>query len=180
MSRHSYPSKVLLADYLRSASGVFLPVALMIFTELLPLVFYAMAAVAILFAVYGLRTAWRQGTVLTVDGDGVRQEGPLGGLLDREIRWSEMRDIRLRYFSTRRDRRGGWMQLILRGGEIGSRGAIHMDSNLPGFDDVVRQAHAAARERGLAIDPTTASNLSSLGLDTDGVAAAAADAKSSS
>jgi len=162
MSRHRYPMNALLADYLRSAFGVFLPIALMLFTELLPLVFYCMAALALLFAIYGLRTAWRQGTVLTVDGDGVRQEGPLRGLLDREIRWSELRDIRLRYYSTQRDRSKGWMQLILRG--MGNRVVIRMDSQLTGFDDIIRQAQAAARDRGLAIDPTTATNLSSLGL----------------
>ncbi len=173
MSRHRYPISALLADYVRSAFGVFLPIALMLFTELLPLVFYAMAALALLFAIYGLRTAWRQGTALTVDTDGVRQEGPLRGLLDCGIPWSELRDIRLRYYSTRRDRREGWMQLILRGME--NRAVIRMDSQLPGFDDIVRQAHAASRDHGLTIDPTTATNLSSLGVDAADRTAAAAD-----
>ncbi len=170
MSLHRYPINALLADYLRSALGVFLPIALMLFTELLPLVFYVMAVLALLFAIYGLRAIWRQGTVWTVDGDGVRQEGPLRGLLDREIRWSEMRDIRLRYYSTRRDRSDGWMQLILRG--TGNRAVIRMDSQLTGFADVIRQAHDAARYHGLAIDPTTATNLSSFGLGADNLMAA--------
>ncbi len=172
MSSHQYPTKALSADYFRSALGVFVPLALIFFTELLPLVFYFMAALALLFAIYGLRTALRQGTVLTVDDNGVRQEGPLGGLLDRAINWSDLRDIRLRYYSTRRDHSGGWMQLIL----SGAAGRIRMDSNLPGFDDIVRRACAEARERRLTTDPATAANLSSLGLSA-GDGAAAAEAK---
>lgn len=169
MSSHQYSSKALAADYFRSALGVFAPLALIFFTELLPLVFYFMAALALLFGMYGLRTAWRQGTVLTVDGNGVRQEGPLGGLLDRAVDWSDLRDIRLRYYSTRRDRSAGWMQLIVRG----TAGRIRMDSNLPGFEDIVRQACAEARERRLTTDPATAANLSSLGLSAgDGAAEA--------
>lgn len=175
MSLHRYPPKSLAADYLRSAIGVLLPIALMLFTELIPSIFYIMAVLACLFAAYGLRTAWRQGTVLTVDDNGIRQEGPLGGILDREIRWSEMRDFRVRYYSTQRDRKGGWMQLILRGENGG--GQIRMDSNLPGFEEVVRRAHAAALQRGLALDPTTTANLASLGIGKADSGPAAADSK---
>jgi hypothetical protein len=175
MSRHRYPINALLADYVRSALGVLLPIALMLFTDLLPLVSYSMTALAMLFAIYGFRTAWRQGAVITVDRDGVRQEGPLRGLLDRGIRWSELRDIQLRYYSTQRDRRKGWMQLILR--SMGTHGVIRMDSQLPGFGDIVRQAHAAARDHDLIINPTTAANLLSLGVVTADPATATAVTK---
>jgi hypothetical protein len=179
--KYRYPQKALVADYLRASIGVFLPVALMLFTDLLPLVFYIMAALVVLFGFYGLRTIWRQGTVLVVDDDGVRQEGPLGGLLDRRIGWSEMCDFRLRYYSTRRDGSDGWMNLVLRGpkrspyrfGAAGG-GRIRLDSNLPGFDDVVARTHAAAVTHGLEIDRTSATNLASLGFGTDEERAAAA------
>ncbi len=194
MKSYRYPVKALAADYVRSAIGVLLPAALMLFTDLVAFIFYSMAALVLLFAGYGLRTAWRHGTVLTVDEDGIRQEGPMGGFLDREIRWSEMRDFRLRYYSTQRDRKGGWMQLILRGtatrapvkhaaanpGGSANGGVIRMDSILPGFDDIVRQAHDAARRHGLAIDANTATNLSSLGLGTGDPGQANTNAKSPS
>jgi hypothetical protein len=114
--------------------------------------------------------------------------------LDREIGWSEMQDFRLRYYSTQRDRKEGWMQLILRGmasrapgqhevanpGGPANGGVIRMDSILPGFDDIVRQAHDAARRHGLAIDATTATNLSSLDLGTGDTGQANTNAKSPS
>lgn len=166
MNAYRYPLKEHVADYVRAGLGFFVPVALILFADLAPVIFYIMAALALLFGVYGLRTALRQATIILVDGDGMRQEGPLGGLFDRDIRWAEMREFRLRYYSTRRDREGGWMQLVLRG----RRGPIRLDSNLPGFDDIVERVHDAARNRGLTIDPTSASNLDTMGLG-DGDAA---------
>ena len=188
MSIQRYPRKALLADYLRAAMGVLVPLALMIFTDLLPVVFYILLALALLFGIYGLRAALRQATVIIVDGDGVRQKGPLWGFFDRDIRWSDMRDFRLRYYSTRRDGKEGWMQLILRGagGRNGSGdlegspargGAIRMDSSLPGFEDIVRQAHAMSLEHGLVTDPTTANNLSASGLGADDQPPSSMDAK---
>ena len=166
MNSYRYPIGTLVADYLRAAAGVFLPLALMIFTELLPLFFYIMCALVLLFAFYGLRTIRRQSTVIIVDGDGIRQEGPLGGVFDRSGRWSEVADFHLRYYSTRRDGKEGWMQLVLRGAGKGS--AIRMDSHLPGFDDIVAKVYAAAQQRGLSMEPATAANLAHLGLGEDG------------
>jgi len=173
MNIHRYPVKELVSDYIRAGLGVFIPIALMLFTGLLPLVFYIMAALAVLFGSYGLRTALRQATVLIVDDHGVRQEGPLGAIFDRKVSWARMRDFRLRYYSTRRDGAEGWMQLILR--DRDGRGAIRMDSHLPGFDDIAQRVSQAAQDNGLALDPTSANNLASLGLGDGKVAQAPAD-----
>jgi hypothetical protein len=76
-----------------------------------------------------------------------------------------MRDFRLRYYSTRRDGKGGWMQLLLRCRDgSDSRGPIRIDSILSDFEEIVHQVHDSALERGLSIDPTSATNLASLGI----------------
>ena len=137
----------------------------MLFTDLATLVFYVLAGLALLFGIYGLRTALRQATVLSVDGNGLRQEGPLGAIFDRYLRWADMRELRLRYFSTRRDHKQGWMQLILRAADDStSHGPIRLDSDLHGFDDIVRMAYDVSERRGLPVDPTSASNLAAMGL----------------
>ncbi len=165
MSEYRYPVKELVSDYIRAGSGVFVPLGLILFTDLLPLVTYIMIALILLFGIYGLRTMLRQATVITIDDVGVRQEGPLGAIYDRRIRWADMRDFRLRYFSTRRDGKDGWMQLHLRCRDgSDSRGPIRMDSNLPGFEDIVHRVYDAALEGGLSIDPASAANLASLGM----------------
>ncbi|MBT7757246.1 MAG: hypothetical protein HN732_07950, partial [Rhodospirillaceae bacterium] len=78
MNIYRYPVKALIFDYIRSGLGVLVPIALMLFTDLLPVVFYILAGLVLLFGIYGVRTALRQATLLSVDGNGVRQEGPLG------------------------------------------------------------------------------------------------------
>ena len=165
MNSYRYPLKELVPDYLRAGFGFFVPVGLMLFTDLAPLVFYVLAGLALLFGIYGLRTALRQATVLSVDGNGLRQEGPLGAVFDRYLCWADMRDFRLRYFSTRRDHKQGWMQLILRAADDStSHGPIRLDSDLHGFDDIVRMAYDVSERRGLPVDPTSASNLAAMGL----------------
>ena len=165
MNSYRYPLKELVPDYLRAGFGFFVPVGLMLFTDLATLVFYVLAGLALLFGIYGLRTALRQATVLSVDGNGLRQEGPLGAVFDRYLCWADMRDLRLRYFSTRRDHKQGWMQLILRAADDStSHGPIRLDSDLHGFDDIVRMAYDVSERRGLPVDPTSASNLAAMGL----------------
>jgi hypothetical protein len=68
--------------------------------------------------------------------------------------------MRLAYYSTRRDRRSGWMQL-----ELGAGGArVRLDSRIEGFDQVVRHAAAVAAAHGLALNEATFANLEALGI----------------
>ena len=69
--------------------------------------------------------------------------------------------MKLSYFSTKRDRSGGWMQLVV--GSAGGR-AVKVDSSLDGFYDIVERAARAAESRGLELSRTTRSNLRSMGI----------------
>ena len=71
---------------------------------------------------------------------GVSAAGPLGAA----IRWVGSTRIKLAYYSTRRDRRDGWMQLELRAGS--SR--IRLDSRIDGFAQLVGRAAQAAAACG--------------------------------
>ena len=82
------------------------------------------------------------------------------GLVERTIAWAELDRLRLAYFSTRRDRKSGWMQLELAGG--GAR--LSLDSRIAGFGEVVRRAADAAAERHLQVSEATAANLEALGV----------------
>jgi hypothetical protein len=68
--------------------------------------------------------------------------------------------MKLAYYSTRRDRKSGWMQLQLGAG----RARMSLDSRLDGFEQVARQAADIASERGLALSDATAANLQALGI----------------
>src|SRR5258705_8585212 len=120
---------------------------------------WVLAAAAALFLVYFGRTLCRQLTHIELDEDGIRVRGPAVGLLSAAIRWDDLRSLRLDYYSTRRDREGGWMQLRLRDAQH----TIRIDSELDGFVGLARAASAEALRRGLSLDENTQSNLRALG-----------------
>jgi hypothetical protein len=82
------------------------------------------------------------------------------GLRRRAIAWAELDRLKLAYYSTRRDRRAGWMQLELAGGSA----RVTLDSRIDGFDLLVRRAAEAAAVRGIALSEATVANLDSLGV----------------
>ncbi|HEV7371864.1 hypothetical protein [Arenibaculum sp.] len=153
-----YPKGPLLADYARSGGGLVLTAGPLLAVDVAVWAGVALGTAALLFALFGLRTAQRHATVVELDEDGVRARGPLGG----RVSWSELRSVRLTYYSTRRDRREGWMHMTLRGG-----GTVKLESSLDGFDLIAERAAAAARARRLPLGEATVQNFAALGIDAD-------------
>lgn len=153
---HRYRTAELVGDYGRGAAGLVLTALPLVAVPMHPAVAIAFAAAALLFAAFLARTAIRHHTVYRLDVAGLTAEGPLG---TRRIAWDALTAFRLRYFSTRRDRKHGWMQLRLRAGAR----RLTLESALDDFAAVVAAAHEAALARDLAIDDATETNLLSLG-----------------
>lgn len=156
MSRHRYRGRTLAADYTRAVVGLGTTGGLAAFANALPIWTYILAGLALMFLAYGVRTAFRQFTVVECSETGLAA----GGLRPISIAWKDMRDVRLRYFSTRRDRSAGWLQLTV----AGPRGAIRLDSSLEGFAAVARRAIGEAEARGLTLGPDTLANAQALEL----------------
>ncbi len=153
-----YPLGALAADYAGSAVGLACSAAPLAFVELAAPVAWLMAAAAALFLVYFARTVCRQFTRIELDETGIRARGRPCLPSGTAIRWADLCALRLDYFSTRRDREGGWMQLKLADG----RRTLRIDSALEGFVEVaLRSANEAARLE-LALEPSTVSNLQAL------------------
>ena len=152
-TRHAYPKTSLILDYLRGSAGfVFLGVALAFPMHPAMLALFALAAALLLS--FGLRTVVRQMSRVAVGPETIAIEGPL----PRAIRWSDLKQLRLRYFSTRRDRKHGWMELQLRG----SNTKLAIESQIEGFETIVERAARAAG--GLPIDEASLVNLAALGI----------------
>ncbi len=154
MSRHRYRGGALAADYARAAVGLGATGGIAAFANALPIWTYVLSGLALMFLAYGVRTAIRQLTVVECSETGLAAAGPR----PISIAWKDMRDVRLRYFSTRRDRSGGWLQLTV----AGQRGAIRIDSSLEDFPGVARRAIRAAAANGLPLGPDTAANAQAL------------------
>jgi len=78
----------------------------------------------------------------------------------RRIAWSELSGLKLSYYSTRRDRREGWMQLVVQG--PGDK--LRFDSRLENFAHLAAHAARAASARNLPLSASTVSNLDALGV----------------
>lgn len=149
-----YPLERLWPDYLRASAGLLVTVGLMLFAEPVSVIFWLLLALSLLLGWLALHTLWRQQAGFDIDDRGVAQSGRWVRQRPRALAWSEMRSLRLRYFSTRRDRNRGWMVLTI----AGDRVKLRADSDLEGFDRLVAYALARADQQGLAVDADTREN----------------------
>jgi len=156
MSVHSYQFSDLVPDYLRAGAGFLLTGGPLLLVNPASVMVYVLGGLAALFAVFGIRTGLRQASRIQATAEDVRNVGPLGAV----IPWSGLDMLELKYFSTQRNRKDGWMQLKLRGaGKI-----ITVDSNISDFDKLAALCAAHAIDRDLALDEYSRSNLQSLGI----------------
>jgi hypothetical protein len=157
MTRHVYPASALAGDYLRAAAGFFPMIAALAIGPVGTVGGTMLGGFAVLFAVFGIRTALRQCTSIEVTETALQSTG----LLQASIRWNKLDRMKLSYYSTRRDGRGGWMQLKLRAGWS----TLRVDSRVQGFPELVIASAKAAEMRGLPLDPATSANLQALGIE---------------
>ena len=155
-SRHVYPASAMVGDYLRAAAGL-VPSGVLFATVPIGAVAGALiGGFAAIFAVFGLRTALRHGTSIAMTDAHLLAHGARRCV----IAWAELDRLKLAYYSTRRDRKSGWMQLELAAG----RTRLKLDSRIDGFDRLVRRAAEAAAARDVPLSDATLANLEALGI----------------
>ena len=154
-SRHAYDRKALYGDYWRSGTGILLTLGPLLATGAGGAAAVVLGGLAGIFALFGLRTAARQRTLVAVGPDGVSTES----IRRVTVRWTDMRRVKLSYFSTRRDRQKGWMQLMLRG----SGPTIRIDSQLDDFEGLLARVAEATVEYGITVSDASAANFAAFG-----------------
>jgi hypothetical protein len=156
MTYFRYPMRSLFWDYVRAVAGFLffaMPIAI---GKPGPIFITILGAAALLFFLYGLRTLMMQFIAFELREDGLF----VHGLRKRFFAWAEMSALKLRYFSTvreksRRDMDRGWMELKI----SGPPGAVRLDSDLTGFKDIVEAVAAVVERHSVKLDETTAENL---------------------
>ena len=156
MSRHRYSFAALRGDYARAAFGLVLAGGLAALAGGQPVATALLGGAALIFLAFGIRTWLRQRTTIEAADDGISTWG--GRCVN--LPWCELSAVKLRYFATKRDRTGGWMQLTLAAG----RKRLSLESSLDGFVELAGRAALAARANGLTLDASTRSNLLALGV----------------
>ena len=159
MTRHRHTARSLAADYIRAGAGFALTAGPALFAPTAGPVFWVLFLLAAVFAIYAASVAFRHASVIEVSDTGIAVTGPVS----RSIRWHDLREMRLKYFSTRRDGAQGWMQLVLKGSDA----IIRIESTLGGFADIVKRAAKAANDEGINLSRTTLGNLELLGVKSE-------------
>ena len=152
-----YPRQTLWADYGRAIAGVVLCGAPLLLLDVNRWLGAVLLLGFVLFALFLGRTVLRHRTRYRLGPDTLCADGPAGTLVE----WGRLDRFKLSYFSTKRDRSGGWMQLAI--GSIGG-GTLKVDSSLEGFHDVVERAAQAAEAIGLPLNDATRVNLKAMGI----------------
>ncbi len=156
-----YPRGTLWADYARAAAGVVLCGVPLLLLEVNRWLAIFLAAGFVLFALFLARTALRHRTRYVLGPDTLCADGPAGTLVE----WGRLDRLKLSYFSTKRDRSDGWMQLSV--GSAGGR-LVKVDSSLEGFHDIVERAARAADAGGVGLSEPTRANLRAMGIAVAG------------
>lgn len=168
MTRLYYPLSRLWPDYLRAGFGLIICLGLVLFAAPQSVIFALLVGLSLLFAWLGAVTAWRQQIEIELDASGVVRRslwadrlglGRWGLGRTVALSWSSVKAVTLRYYSTRRDRSEGWLQLRIEA----EGGTLRVDSNLIGFPSLVEGAFAAAERNGVVISETSRLNASRVG-----------------
>ncbi|GAB4359969.1 MAG: hypothetical protein Kow00114_13300 [Kiloniellaceae bacterium] len=161
MRQLRYPPKALLGDYLRSAAGLFVGLGVLAAVPPGPVTIAIFGSLAALFAVFGLRTAYRHSLRVAVSDEAIACRGAT----TKVIPWHELSAVKLRYFGARKSKwrplGSGFMQLTLKG----KGSAMTFESSIEDFDWLAGRAAAALAANGHRLDAATVSNLIELGID---------------
>ena len=152
---YDYPFGELIGDYSRAALGFVLTLAPMTQLPVGSISFNVLLVLTLLFAWLGWHTWRRHRSRIVMDEQQIRlhPSGP-------RIVWKELTRVDLSYFSTRADRRHGWMQLTLWSNDQ----KLRVDSRLNGFNEIVRFSGGYASRLQLHLDSVTVSNFEALGV----------------
>ena len=154
-----YPLGSLVYDYLRGILGLGISIVIIQTIGFDTPIFWVILGLAVLFLVWLVNTALRQISRIRFDEEGL-QTMPWP---KKTITWIGLEEMALRYYSTKRKRKDGWMTLTLKAG----KDKIDIESTLPHFADIVARAAYAAKQTNLPLDQVTLDNMDALGVKVD-------------
>ncbi|MGB0630277.1 MAG: hypothetical protein ACPGRZ_06255 [Alphaproteobacteria bacterium] len=159
MTQHRHTIRSIAPDYIRAGVGLAVTAGPILVIPTAEPISWTLMFLVFLFAVYAANVVIRHLSIIETNDTGIAVSGPLS----KSLRWQDLEEMRLKYFSTRRDGAHGWMQLVLKGSGV----KIRIESTLGGFADIVKRAAKAANDGGLNLSSTTLGNLELLGVKTE-------------
>ena len=158
MSQHTYPISSLAASYFKASFGLLVSGSALFFLNLSVGLLIIFAILFLMFVMFSIKVVLRSFTIVRLSEEGIHVTGTLRS--GRFLRWEEAEGLKISYFSTRRDRESGSMQLSFYG--RGRR--ITVDSSISQFNTIAEYTAAAVKEKNIAMDSITRTNLEALGI----------------
>lgn len=151
-----YSLKSLMGDYIRSGVGLALTGLPASQLPSSSVGFWLLSVLGLLFVSLAVHTIQRQITRI------VMTDETIGGTRARNtIKWSNIREVNLAYFSTRTDRKNGWMQLTI----ACAQRKLRLDSRIDGFHTIAAAVLDHTRHSNVLLSVTSSSNFEALGLN---------------
>ena len=157
MSGYRYPIKSLGGDYMRAGLGMAVIALPLIGASSVPVVFVILVALFLMFLGFGLQTLSRHMTMITLEPDRLL----VFGLRRKQIKWEEIVGVGLKYYSTKKDRGSGWMELTVKTPSSQTK----IDSSLDGFNEIAAKVAGVAEENGTKIDEDSIENFAAIGVE---------------
>jgi hypothetical protein len=154
MSVHRYPPHTLFGDYARAGLGLLLTVPPLLFLSPGTAIALALLIVAAICLFFVARTVDRNRAIVSLDDEAIT----LTSFRKASVRWADLARMTLSYYTVKRDKSDGWMELIVKD----EKATIKLDSRLDGFLPIVVKAARVARERRIPLNQITLSNLKAL------------------
>ena len=158
MSEHRYSRAAIRGDFIRAGAGSALTLGPLVLAPASTIVSVILGGLTLLFVGFGVRTWIRQKSHILADEENL----VVSGMGVKKIAWQDISAVELRYYTTKRDRSRGWMQLTLTAGDT----KVRLESTLDRFERIAELAAGAARLEGLTLTQTTLENLRALGIST--------------
>ena len=154
---YRWPRNAVRGDLIRTGLGFLACAAVLLLVPTVSIMFAAFVIPTIVFASYVIQTLLRATTTLTIQPEGLGITNYLG---QRLVRWDTLDEFQLRYYTLRRDKEAGWLDL-----KLGSPGSsITLDDRVEGFRPILERAWEAASARDIGISSSTYANLTAAGL----------------
>ncbi len=159
MKTYTYARKEILKEYRHAGMGFCASLVPLLLLRPSSVIVYILGSMVCLFAVYGIRALDRGRLHIRL----TEKEICATGIRTKSIKWEELEQVKLNYFSTRRDRENGWMQLKLNGRGV----RLRIESTVTDFEGLVDTCASIALSKGLSLDPASIRNLQALGVSSD-------------
>jgi hypothetical protein len=163
VNTYRYPRASVTGDFVRAGIGLAITAGPALTLPATSPVQFVLVPLVLLFLAFGVRTWRRSVAVIAVTARDISLSAPW----QARLAWHNLKAVRLNYYSTRFDRSGGWMQLMLKGPGGPDGATIRLDSTVEGFSEIARLAMSAARSAQVPLSEATKNNFSALGIAVD-------------